>query len=122
MEGQTVRPKGLLWGLPRIGGTKDPDVSRIVALEPDLVFANAEENRLEDVRAIEAAGIPVDVTLPRTVAQVPPDIRRWGERLGEGSAGEASSLADRLENEIASLEGEPPPGGNPTSTFTVLPR
>jgi ABC-type Fe3+-hydroxamate transport system substrate-binding protein len=104
-----VRPKGLLWGLPRIGGTKDPDVARILALEPDLVFANAEENRLEDVRAIEAAGIPVDVTLPRTVAEVPPDVRRWGERLAEGSAEEASALADRLENEIASLEAAPPP-------------
>jgi ABC-type Fe3+-hydroxamate transport system substrate-binding protein len=103
-----VRPKGLLWGLPRVGGTKDPDVSRVLALEPDLVFANAEENRLEDVRAIEAAGIPVDVTMPRTVAQVPPDIRRWGERLEEGAAEEASALAGRLESEIASLEGEPP--------------
>ena len=40
-----VRPKGMLWGLPRIGGTKNPDTSRILALKPDLVFANEEEVR-----------------------------------------------------------------------------
>ena len=42
-----VRPQGLLWGLPRIGGTKNPDVARIRDLSPDLVFANREENRRE---------------------------------------------------------------------------
>ena len=32
----------MLWGLPRVGGTKSPDIARIVDLKPDLVFANAE--------------------------------------------------------------------------------
>ena len=68
----------MLWGLPRIGGTKSPDIRRILDLKPDLVFANAEENRREDVEAIIAAGIEVDVTLPKTVAEVPAAIRQWG--------------------------------------------
>ncbi|MBA3871275.1 MAG: ABC transporter substrate-binding protein [Anaerolineae bacterium] len=54
--------------LPRIGGTKNPDVARIIELRPDLVIANQEENRKEDVEALRAAGIPVWVTFPRTVA------------------------------------------------------
>jgi ABC-type Fe3+-hydroxamate transport system substrate-binding protein len=54
--------------LPRIGGTKNPDVARIVEIRPDLVIANQEENRKEDVEALQAAGIPVWVTFPRTVA------------------------------------------------------
>lgn len=54
--------------LPRIGGTKNPDVARIIDLRPDLVIANQEENRKEDVEALQAAGIPVWVTFPRTVA------------------------------------------------------
>lgn len=54
--------------LPRIGGTKNPDVRRIVELAPDLVIANQEENRKEDVLALEAAGVPVWVTFPRTVS------------------------------------------------------
>ncbi len=53
--------------LPRIGGTKNPDVSRIVELEPDLVLANEEENREPDLEALRAAGIPVHVTVIRTL-------------------------------------------------------
>jgi ABC-type Fe3+-hydroxamate transport system substrate-binding protein len=53
--------------LPRIGGTKNPDVKRIIELAPDLVIANQEENREQDVEALRAAGIPVWVTFPKTV-------------------------------------------------------
>ena len=89
-----VRPQGLLWGLHRIGGTKDPRISQILDLKPDLVFANEEENRLEDVRALEAAGIEVDVTFPKTVAEVPVAIRAWGRRLGVPE--EAEAIAKRI--------------------------
>jgi ABC-type Fe3+-hydroxamate transport system substrate-binding protein len=51
----------------RIGGTKNPDVDAIVALAPDLVVANQEENRLPDLDALRAAGVPVHVTDVRTV-------------------------------------------------------
>jgi iron complex transport system substrate-binding protein len=103
-----VRPEGLLWGLPRIGGTKNPDIGRILALKPDLVFANEEENRIEDVRALQGAGIDVDVTFPKTVSEVPDAIRQWGRRLAEGAEGEAESLASRIEQEHAALLEEPP--------------
>ena len=53
--------------VPRIGGTKNPDVAAIVALAPDLVVANYEENRLPDLDALRAAGIAVHVTDIRTV-------------------------------------------------------
>jgi ABC-type Fe3+-hydroxamate transport system substrate-binding protein len=105
-----VRPEGLLWGLPRIGGTKNPDIGRILALSPDLVFANEEENRIEDVDALRDAGIDVDVSFPKAVAEVAPAIRAWGSRLGE--EGEANALADRIEREVESLESDPP-----TSSF-----
>jgi ABC-type Fe3+-hydroxamate transport system substrate-binding protein len=51
----------------RVRGTKNPDVGRIVALRPDLVVANAEENRLPDLDALRAAGVPVYVTDIRTL-------------------------------------------------------
>jgi ABC-type Fe3+-hydroxamate transport system substrate-binding protein len=51
----------------RIRGTKNPDVEAIVALRPDLVLANAEENREPDLDALRAAGLPVWVTDVRTV-------------------------------------------------------
>ncbi|MFE2108962.1 helical backbone metal receptor [Kitasatospora sp. NPDC059463] len=55
--------------VPRIGGTKNPDVARIVALAPDLVIANDEENRRPDLDALRAAGLPVWVTDVRTLDQ-----------------------------------------------------
>jgi len=53
--------------LPRVGGTKDADVSKILALHPDLVLANCEENTRATVDALEAAGVPVWAPLPRSV-------------------------------------------------------
>jgi iron complex transport system substrate-binding protein len=101
-----TRPSGMLWGLPRVGGTKTPEMSRILDLAPDLVFANAEENRREDVEALRAAGIEVDVTLPKTVAEVPEAIRQWGCRLG--TEGEADALASRIEAEWKAVEARRP--------------
>ena len=51
----------------RIGGTKNPDVSSIIAMQPDLVIANAEENREPDLEALRAAGLRVHITDIRTV-------------------------------------------------------
>lgn len=53
----------------RVRGTKNPDVEAIVALAPDLVLANVEENREPDVAALREAGLAVWVTDPRTVPQ-----------------------------------------------------
>ncbi|MDN5933496.1 MAG: helical backbone metal receptor [Pseudonocardia sp.] len=51
----------------RIRGTKNPDVDAIVALRPDLVVANQEENRLPDLDALRGAGVAVYVTDIRTL-------------------------------------------------------
>ncbi len=64
-----IHPAAGVARLPKIGGTKNPDVERIIALHPDLVIANAEENRPQDVEGLRAAGIPVWVTFPRTVRE-----------------------------------------------------
>ncbi|WP_344467759.1 helical backbone metal receptor [Kitasatospora kazusensis] len=62
-----THPAGL--EVVRIGGTKNPDTARIAALAPDLVVANEEENRLPDLAALREAGIPVWVTVIRTLDQ-----------------------------------------------------
>ncbi|MFP5347292.1 MAG: helical backbone metal receptor [Actinomycetes bacterium] len=51
----------------RVRGTKNPDVGAILALRPDAVLANAEENRAPDLDALRQAGVPVYVTDIRTV-------------------------------------------------------
>jgi hypothetical protein len=53
----------------RVRGTKNPRVEQVVSLAPDLVLANAEENRAEDLEALRAAGLAVWVTFPRTVPE-----------------------------------------------------
>jgi ABC-type Fe3+-hydroxamate transport system substrate-binding protein len=60
-----THPAGL--DVPRVKGTKNPDVEAIIALRPDLVVANQEENRLPDLDALRAAGVPVYVTDIRTL-------------------------------------------------------
>ncbi|GAA4802636.1 helical backbone metal receptor [Actinomycetospora chlora] len=51
----------------RVRGTKNPDVDAIVDLRPDLVLANAEENKPEELEKLRAAGLAVYVTDIRTV-------------------------------------------------------
>jgi ABC-type Fe3+-hydroxamate transport system substrate-binding protein len=58
-------PAGL--AVERVGGTKNPDVARIIDIAPDVVLANEEENREPDLAALRAAGIAVWVTRIRTL-------------------------------------------------------
>jgi ABC-type Fe3+-hydroxamate transport system substrate-binding protein len=64
-----VRPEDKVSALTRVGGTKNPDVRRILELQPDLVIMNREENRREDADVLRAAGIPIWDTYPRTVRE-----------------------------------------------------
>jgi ABC-type Fe3+-hydroxamate transport system substrate-binding protein len=62
--------------VPRVRGTKNPDLAAIARLEPDLVLANQEENRRVDVERLRAAGIPVWVTVIRTLDEAIASLRR----------------------------------------------
>jgi ABC-type Fe3+-hydroxamate transport system substrate-binding protein len=64
-----TRPAEGVRRLPRLGGTKNPNIEAIVALRPDLVIMNQEENRRVDAEALQAAGIPTWVTHPNTVRE-----------------------------------------------------
>jgi ABC-type Fe3+-hydroxamate transport system substrate-binding protein len=69
--------------VPRIRGTKNPDTRAIIALAPDLVVANQEENRELDVRRLREAGVRVWVTRIRSVDEAFTSIERlFDEGLG----------------------------------------
>lgn len=70
--------------VPRVGGSKYPRVDDVLALRPDLVVANAEENRPEDVERIRADGIPVWVTT--AAATVPEGLASVRRLLTQGLA------------------------------------
>jgi ABC-type Fe3+-hydroxamate transport system substrate-binding protein len=67
--------------LRHVGGTKDPDVERILALEPDLVVMDAEENRREDYEQLVALGLDVHVTHVRALEDVDPAMRELSDRV-----------------------------------------
>ena len=75
-----THPAGL--DVARVGGTKYPDLDRVLALEPDLVLLNEEENRLSDAEALRAAGVPVRVTFPRTVPEALDQLGELVDALG----------------------------------------
>ncbi|MBK9090578.1 MAG: ABC transporter substrate-binding protein [Holophagales bacterium] len=94
-----VHPREALEGVPRVGGTKNPDFEAIASLAPDLVFCNAEENRDADVAELSARH-RVDVSHPTRVADVPPLLRRLGELAGTRDAAEGWARA--VEEKLAS--------------------
>lgn len=60
-------PADQLSGLARVGGPKSIRVEDVLALRPDLVIANREENERGAVEALGEAGINVWLTFPTTV-------------------------------------------------------
>jgi ABC-type Fe3+-hydroxamate transport system substrate-binding protein len=60
----------------RIGGTKNADVAQIMALAPDVVLANEEENTAADLDALRAAGLAVWVTRVRNLPEALGSLRR----------------------------------------------
>ena len=68
-------------GIPTVGGTKNPDVAAIVALAPDLVVVNDEENRWEDATALLDAGLAVHSMSPRSVHDVGAEMRALADRV-----------------------------------------
>ena len=82
-----THPPDAVATVPKIGGTKNPQLETILALSPDIVIVNDEENRQEDFTWLQRAY---------------PKLEQWKGRVGES----AQTLADLLEFE-KSLELNP---------------
>lgn len=78
--------------LPKLGGTKTPQVARILELAPDLVLLNEEENRREDAEALQAAGLNCHVSFPRDSLETAAMVRDIGAALGASAAAEPIAL------------------------------
>ena len=68
--------------LHHVGGTKDPDLRAIVALGPDLVVMDAEENRREDHDALVDAGVAVHATAVRSLEDLDEQLPVLAELVG----------------------------------------
>ena len=97
-------PAGKIEVVPAIGGTKNPDVAAIAAIAPDLVIANREENRREDVEALRAAGLNVLLTDPNSVDEAVSMIAELGEALDREEA--AEGLVREVQEAVGEGSGE----------------
>ena len=93
-----THPRERLRSVTRAGGTKNPDLSAIRALAPDLVLMNAEENRREDIERI-GEEFRVDVSFPRRVEEIPGHLRHLGQLCGRAAA--AETMARNVERALA---------------------
>lgn len=68
--------------LPQVGGTKNPNISAVVELRPDLVVMCHEENRAVDAEALRNAGLAVHDIAPASVAEVPAALVALADAVG----------------------------------------
>lgn len=81
--------------IEKVGGTKTPDVGRIVALAPEIVLLNEEENRREDAEVLIAAGLACHTSFPKDCAGTAEMVRSIGEALARPE--EAERIATDIE-------------------------
>lgn len=74
-------------GYPLVGGTKNPDIGAIVALAPDAVLMDREENRRADAEALEEAGLRVVAVHVRSLGDVDDALARVAEVVGRRPEG-----------------------------------
>ncbi len=97
-----TEPADVVSAIETVGGTKNPDVGRIVQLKPDLVVVNREENRVEDAERLREAGLDLHVTHPRSVAEAVDMLSELGTVVGR--AQQAEALCRRCREALADLD------------------
>jgi iron complex transport system substrate-binding protein len=86
--------------LPQLGSDLDIDMDKVKALEPDLVVASLSVPGMEkNIERLEEYGLPYIVLNPKTMDEIPNDIRKLGEALGIKE--KAEELAKIFETEMA---------------------
>lgn len=78
--------------LTQVGGTKNPDIEAIVALAPDLVVLDREENRIEDHDALVAAGLDVFVSDVTDLSGARAVVRDLAASIGASDVNGAAEL------------------------------
>ncbi len=93
--------------VPKVGGTKDPDLATLRALAPTHLVVNVDENRREDVEAARAFVPHVIVTHPDAPEDNPRLFALFGHVFGRAAeaAALAAGFADALAAAAAATRG-----------------
>ena len=92
--------------LPRVGDGARVDMERILTLRPDLVLAWKSGNQAGDVARLERLGIPVWVSEPSRLADIPRLLRDVATLAGDAVSGERAASA--FERELRNLRERHP--------------
>jgi ABC-type Fe3+-hydroxamate transport system substrate-binding protein len=113
-----TEPADVVERIETLGGTKNPDVARIIELRPDLVIVNKEENRLEDCLAMGEAGLTLHVTHPCTVGEAATMLEELGAACGATAA--AAVLAAECREALARADAQRKELAEPVLTFCPI--
>lgn len=86
---------------PQVGPYNEPDVERIIALQPDIVVA-AGEIQAPCIRLLRQAGIPVISVEPQSMGEILTAIRDIAAATGSEAAGE--SLCENLTGKLVRVQ------------------
>jgi ABC-type Fe3+-hydroxamate transport system substrate-binding protein len=108
--GFCIHPEPAVREVPKVGGTKDVNVAKLVALEPTHVIVNIDENRKATVDQLRKIIPHVIVTHPLTPEDNLPLFRLLGHAFAadEAALGLARELADALAVARSIGAGMPP--------------
>lgn len=98
-----IHPEPWASSLPAVGGTKDAKREKILALRPDLVVADKDENPKALVEALEAAGVEVIWSDIETLDDAAAFVTRLAVRCGGPAPALAAAWQSRLATARASL-------------------
>jgi len=91
-----IHPENYVSDIPVIGGTKTPNIGKIMALSPDIVIMDREENPLEVFNQLTSKGIDCFVAEVKSPIEVPDMIRSLGKRINrEKTSEEVAALIER---------------------------
>ena len=88
--------------IPRVGSYDAYSIEAIASAEPDLILVWGSGNGTRTMAKLETLGIPVFVSEPRQLQDIPRDIRALGILAGSESASEAE--AQRIEQGLEELQ------------------
>ena len=87
---------------PSVGGIVNPSLERIVSLQPDLVIASADANRIDTERALRRLRITAYALFANTLEEVLDSIRQAGDLTGRNE--QAAVVIEMLQQRMRRIE------------------
>lgn len=96
--------------LPQVGDSREIDLERLLSLRPDLLVVWQSGNTTRQLEQLRGLGIPMFMSEPRRLADIPSDVQRLGDLMGTQAVADpaAQAMRQRLANLRARYAGEAP--------------